>query len=217
MASTFSRLKINSIIKAVIIAEMLLWSGWNFIMPIFSIYIVELPNGSIEKAATSFSIYLFARVIFGLLSGKLLNKKRTRHKFFILLFGMSLLSISYLGLAFSTDILEVYFFYAFIGFALGIASPVKNSLFSNNIKEEKATLIWGALDAGVFLSMAVSTIIGGVLVTKLGFQFLFFLAASVNLASIVPYLLYMRSFKKTLNKSGASSRNAIMAESCDEE
>ena len=217
MNKTVSRLKINSVIKAVILAEMLLWSGWNFIMPIFSIYITQLPDGSIEKAATSFSIYLFARVVFGLLSGKVLNKKRARYKFFVLMLGMSILSFSYLGLAFSKNVEGVYFFYAVIGFALGIASPAKNSLFSNNINKEKSTLIWGALDAGVFLSMAVSTIVGGFIAQKFGFEILFFIAAAINILAIIPYILYIRYFRNTTIEPKVAFTRPVLSEVCDDE
>lgn len=177
---------------------MLLWSGWNFIMPIFSIYVAQLPNGSVEKAASSFSAYLLARVIFGLASGKYLTKKRTRHKLFLMVLGMSLLSISYIGLAFVNDVTQVYFLYAMIGIALGIASPAKNTLFSAGVNKDKASFVWSVLDAGVFLSMALAAIIAGAIVGKYGFRTLFFIAAFLNMTGIVPYFLYIRHKSKEI-------------------
>lgn len=197
MKKNVEKLKINSVVKAVILAEMLLWSGWNFIMPIFSIYITKLPGGSVEKAATSFSVYLLSRVVFGLLSGQYLNKRRTRHKFILMMLGMGILSLSYIGLAYSQSIAMVYFYYGVIGLALGMAQPAKNALFSTNVKKEKSTIVWSVLDAGVFLSMAGAAIIGGIIAERFGFQILFFLASLINFVAIVPYLLYIRYWKSS--------------------
>ncbi len=203
-----AKLKVNSVIKAIILAEMLLWSAWNFIMPIFSIYVSKLPNGSVEKAASSFSVYLLTRVVFGLASGKYLTGKRTRHKLFFLVMGMSLLSLSYLGLAIAPSMQNVYFFYAFIGIALGIASPAKNSLFSTNLSKEKDTFIWSILDAGVFLSMALAAFIGGVIAEEYGFSILFYIAALLSLASIIPYLIYVNYWIKN-NPNTTFAKNSF--------
>jgi MFS family permease len=196
MARHLARLQINTIVKAFILAEMLLWSGWNFIMPIFSIYVAKLPDGSIEKAASSFSFYLFTRVIFGLLSGKLLTGKRDRYKLFVTVLGMCLLSLSYVGLAFASSMHEIYYYYIVIGIALGIATPAKTSLFSANLNKQKETFMWGVLDAGVYISMAIAAAIGGIFVGKYGFRMLFFLAAFINLTGIFPYLIYLYSNRK---------------------
>lgn len=196
MKNNVEKLKINSVVKAVILAEMLLWSGWNFIMPIFSIYITKLPGGSVEKAATSFSVYLLSRVVFGLLSGQYLNSRRTRHKFIVMIIGMAVLSLSYIGLAFAHSIVMVYVYYGVIGLALGMAQPAKNALFSTSVKKEKSTIIWSVLDAGVFLSMAAAAIIGGIIAEQFGFQVLFFIASIVNFVAITPYLLYIRYWRR---------------------
>src|SRR5690606_36871068 len=86
-------------------------------------------------------------------------------------------------------------FYGVIGLALGFGSPAKNSLFSTNVNEEKSTFIFGILDAAVFLSMAIAAVVGGLIAEKFGFQVLFFLAAGLNLAAIVPYLLYIKYWR----------------------
>ena len=194
--SNLARLKINSIVKAFIFAEMLLWSGWNFIMPIFAIYVAKLPQGNVEKAASSVSFYLLARVISGLISGRYLAGKRNRHKLYLTVTGMALLGLTYIGMAFSKNAVEIIFYYTLAGLALGIASPAKNSLFATNLNKDKATFTWGILDGGVFLSMAVTAALGGFVAQKYGFQILFFIAAVLNFAALIPYFLYYDYWKK---------------------
>lgn len=182
--------------KAFIFAEMLLWSGWNFIMPIFAIYIATLPQGSVEMAASSVSFYMVARVISGFISGKYLEGKRNRHKLYLTVTGMSMLGLTYIGMAFSGNAKELIFYYTLAGFALGIASPAKNSLFATNLNKDRATFTWGILDGGVFLSMALAAALGGMVAEKYGFQLLFFIAAIVNFAALLPYFIYYDYWKK---------------------
>lgn len=194
--SNLARLKINSVVKAFIFAEMLLWSGWNFIMPIFAIYVAKLPEGNVEKAASSVSFYLVARVISGLISGKYLTGKRNRHKMYLTVTGMALLGLTYIGMAFSGTAKEIIFYYTLAGLALGIASPAKNSLFAMNLNKDKATITWGILDGGVFLSMALTAALGGMMAEKYGFQMLFFIAAGLNFVALLPYFLYYDYWRK---------------------
>lgn len=194
--------KINSVVKAFILAEMFLWSGWNFIMLFFSIYISRLPGGSIQHAASATSVYFLARVVFGLTSGRLVNKKNKEYKFFLTILGMSLITLCYILMSQTTNILNIYILFGGIGAGIGLATPAKNSLFSSHINKEKESLTWSALDAGVFISLAVTTTLGGMLVGKYGFNSLFLIAAGINTLAIIPYLLYLQQWKQfiTLQK-----------------
>lgn len=184
---------INPVIKAYIISEVLLWSAWNFIAPIAAIFVTtNIKGGNVEVAAASYSIYLTSRVLFELLSGRFLAKTNDRIKFLVSISGISLMSISYIGFAFSHDILTLGLFYTLLGMGLGLASPAKNSLFSIHLDKSKEASEWGVADATAFLGMAIAGVVGGIIAKQYGFQALFILAAILNLISIIPYLLRIK-------------------------
>jgi len=188
-----SHFQINPIVKSFIISETFLWSAWNFVTPIFAIFVVSsIQGGDVQIAAAAFSVHLIARVFSELISGRYLLKKPDRVKFVITVIGMLFISLSYIGFAFSRTILVLFIFYAVAGIGLGIASPAKNSLFSTHLDRNKEPSEWGVYDAVVFIGMALATALGGFIAGQYGFQFLFFLASIVNLLGIFPYLLYIR-------------------------
>ena len=78
---------------------------------------------------------------------------------------------------------------------LGIASPVKNSLFSTHLDKNKELTEWSIYDGFVFMGMAMSATIGGFVANRYGFTFLFYLVAITNLLSIIPYILYAKRTK----------------------
>jgi len=188
----------NPIVKAFIISEIFLWSSWNAITPIFAIFAAtKIPGGNTEVAASSFSTYLIVRVIFELISGKYLSKSNDMQKFVISIIGIILISLGYVGFAMTKNISSLFVFYGVIGMGLGIASPAKNCLFSSHLDKDKEVTEWSLYDGFVFMGMAMAATIGGFVANRYGFTFLFYLVATTNLLSIIPYILYAEKKKAT--------------------
>lgn len=188
-----SHFHMNPVVKAFIISEMFLWSSWNAIIPIFAIFAAtEIPGGNTEVAASSFSTYLIVRVIFELISGKYLSKSSEMQKFVVTVMGIFLISAGYVGFAMTKNVLSLFLFYGVIGMGLGIASPAKNSLFSSHLDKDKEVTEWSIYDGFVFMGMAMAATIGGFVANRYGFAFLFYLVATTNLLSIIPYILYAK-------------------------
>ncbi len=181
---------INPIIKYFILSETFVWSAMNFIMPIFAVFAAtRVVGGSVSVAATGFSVYLVARVIFELIIGELAVKYSDKKKIKLIVLGTSLITISYIGFAFTTTVFPIYFFYAIKGIGLGVSTPIKNAFFSTHLDKKRETSEWGIHDAAVFLGMAFSAAIGGLIADNYGFSVVFFLAAGVNALGILPYFI----------------------------
>jgi len=188
-----SHFHFNPLIKIFVFSETLLWSAWNFVMPIFAVFVVQkIPDGNVTIAASSFSAYLLVRVLFELISGKYLVGKGEKTKFYMTIIGKIILSFSYLGFGISTAIWHIFAFYAVAGIGIGLASPAKYSLFSTHLDKNKETEEWGVYDASVFAGMAFSAALGGFIAKIYGFNVLFYAATVVSLIGVMPYILYIR-------------------------
>lgn len=183
---------VNPIVKVFIISEALLWGAMNFIVPIFALYVTEIPGGNVEVAATVFSVYMLIRVIFELISGRFFARISDAKKLTITITGMCIMSLAYVGFAFSSQLTLIYFFYGLLGLGIGIISPVKNTLFSTHLDKNREATEWGFLDAIVFLVIAIASAVGGYTAQTFGFRSLFIIAATVNLLGIIPYLIYFQ-------------------------
>ena len=186
-----SHFKLTNIVEAFIISETFLWSAWNFVTPIFAIFVVNsIKGGNIQTAASAYSVCLIARVIFEIITGKYLSNKTDDNRLRLTILGMIVMSFAYLGFAFSHTIPLLFLFYILIGIGFGIASPAKYSLFSEHIDKEKATTEWSLYDAVTLIGIALATALGGFIASIYGFTFLFILAGIVNLLGVVPYFFY---------------------------
>lgn len=192
-----SHFHLNPIVKAFIISDTFVWSSWNSVTPIFAIFAAnQIPGGNTEIAASVFSVHLIVRIVFELTSGKYLIQATEARKFFVTIVGILFLSLAYLGFAKTQTVGPLFLFGGLAGFALGIATPAKNSLFSTHLDKKKESLEWGIYDASAFFGMALSAALGGFIANRYGFSLLFTLAALLNLLGTLPYLLYLRTTKQ---------------------
>lgn len=188
-----SHFKFNPIVKMFIVSETFLWSAWNFITPIFAIFVVNnIAGGTLQIAAFAFSTYLISRVVAELIICRILTKTTEFKKFIVIVLGMLIMSLSYIGFAFSQTVTPLFIFYTLAGIGLGIVSPAKSALFSMHLDKDKETTEWGIYDAVLLIGMAFATALGGFIATQYGFPFLFILAAVINLLGTIPYLIYIR-------------------------
>ena len=188
-----SHFQMNPLVKAFIVSEAFLWAAWNFITPIFGLFVVNHINGgNIEIVAFTFSFYLITRVIVELIASRKMLNFSDKKKIKITIFGLILISLSYIGFAYSSQIYQLFAMYCLTGIGLGIATPAKNSLFSSHLDKDKEPQEWGTYDAITFIGMALATALGGFIASQYGFQNLFFAASIVNGLGIIPYIISIR-------------------------
>jgi MFS family permease len=189
-----SHFKLNRVVEAFIVSETFFWAAWNFITPIFAIFVInDIKGGNIQIAASAFSFYLITRVIFEIIAGRYSTGKSDLNKLWMTILGMLLLSVAYIGFAFSHSIIQLFFFYVITGIAIGTVTPAKNSLFSEHLDHDREPTEWGLYDAITLLGIALATALGGFIASAYGFQPLFLLAALINILGIIPYLLYIKT------------------------
>jgi MFS family permease len=179
---------LNPIVKRFIISETFIWSAMNFVAPIFAVFAAtKVAGGNVSIAATGFSVYLVARVVLELIIGELGNKYSNTRKIHLILLGTLFITIGYIGFAFTAHVYQIYLFYAVKGVGMGIASPLKNTIFATHLDKNRESSEWGMYDAAVFLGMALSAAVGGFIAEVYGFKTVFLLAAAVNTLGIIPF------------------------------
>lgn len=187
----FFHYQLNRLVQSYIASEVLIWSAWNSAMSIIAVFATnQIKGGNVAIAATALSAHLMVRVGVELFTGRVLAHFNETKKFMIVMSGITLISLAYLGFSFTKSVNSFFLFYALAGVGLGIAAPLKNSLFSTHLDRNHEAMEWGIYDALVFMGMAASSAIGGIIAQTYGFQILFWLAAIINLTGILPYYLY---------------------------
>lgn len=182
----------NFIVQGVIISDFVYWISWNFLAPLFSVFVVsEITGGNLQIVTSSFSLNLIVRMIAVMGAGKFFNHRSEKIRLFAVIFGNLLMSLSYIILAYIDSISAIYLFYALAGLGMGIADPLKLTIFVQNVDKNVECEESGLWQSSSLLGSAIASFIGGLIVQFWGFRVLFSFAALVNMISLIPYVLIL--------------------------
>jgi predicted MFS family arabinose efflux permease len=106
--------------------------------------------------------------------------------------GMAAISASYVGFALSRDLLGLTLLWVVGGAGWALSLPAKLALVARHINHDQASQEWGVADALNMSLIVVMMAIGAYIVSHFNYSLLFWLAAVINTAGIVPYIWYAR-------------------------
>lgn len=191
-----SHFKVNKIVRAFIMSETLLWSGWALVNPVFAIFVVDrVAGGNISTAAAAVTVYMIARIVFELWAGMRLSRSSNHTKFIYSIVGIVLVGLVYLGFGFATEIYHVFLLQVLSGLGFGISTPAKMSLFSDHLDKSRESVEWGWYDAAVFGGMALTAFLGGVIAANFGFRALFIVSSVTIFLGAIPFVLFVNYYR----------------------
>ncbi len=179
--------KINRIIRFLIISDLFIVGGFALIAPIFAIYI----TGSIEGAdlrvlGIAEAIYLFTRSFFQIPAASLIDRiQGDKDNFWAIIVGVSLYAVVSLSYLIVSSPLQLYLVQFLYGLGAAIAVPAWMSVFMKNVDSQHEGLEWGVYDTSVGLGSAAAAFFGGVISDKFGFAPVFISIAVLSVLGII--------------------------------
>lgn len=172
---------INPVIKFLSIADILLISSFGLISPIFAVFIVGIPGGSIEVVGISSAIYLFTKSIFQIPIAHLIDRiKGEKDDFWVMFFGylgISIIPLLYISINSPIQLYAIQFFY---GLFAAMSYPSWMAIFTRHIDKNKEGMEWGVYSTLLDFGSAMSASVGGFLAYSFGFIPLFIIISLVS-------------------------------------
>lgn len=185
----------NRILKLLIAADTLLWSGLGLISPILAIYVKDhLIGGSLTVVGIAAMIFLVTRVTLQLIFSKIFNPK---DRFWMVVFGTFLIAFVPFLYMLSKNIWHLFLAQIIYGFGAGLSFPAWFSLFASNLTKGREGTEWSIYSAWVGISTGVSAFLGSWVASLFGFGFTFFIA---GIFAISGMLVLLRLQKEKIEK-----------------
>ncbi len=185
--------KFNKFVKLFILNESFFWSIWYTLLPILaSFLLITIPGSRVEYGIYGYTSYVIARIMGGFFSSVFFPKPGDRVKLSVIISCILLVSISYAIFAITISILMFIAAYVLVGFALGVSTPVRFSLFSEHLDENQEIAEWSMDENLIYVGTALFSLLSGIILSVYSFQVLFILAAALNLFSIIPMMVVAR-------------------------
>jgi MFS family permease len=189
---------LNKILKALIMCDFFVFTGFGLITPIFAIFITDqIKGGTITSVGIAIGIYLLIKAVLQIPVAKIADKEQGNiMELFVLTLGYTIVALVPFAYIFAKTIWHIYLIQAFLGIGTGLGYPGWSALFTKFINKGREAASWSVYSTWTVLGAGGAAAVGGVVAQYLGFKLLFFLVGVFSILScVVVYSLY-RHIKK---------------------
>ena len=185
--------KISKILRVLVASDVVIFSGWGLMSPIFAIFVTQQIQGAtLITVGLAEAVYLATKSILQIPIGiKIDETKGQKLDFWLAFLGSLLTAVAIILYVFAKTPLHIYLIQFVFGIAGAISYPAWMGLFSRNIHAGRESFLWGLHSTTTELSWAATAALGGFLAEKLGFGSLFLISGSVAfIGSLVLLIVY---------------------------
>ncbi len=187
--------RMSMFIKLFTFADTLLFAGWGFIDPVFSIFIVQkIPGASLVTVGATAAIFFVVKSLVQVPIAIFLDKTDgERDDYYALVASFFIVSIGAFGTMFASHVWHIYLLQLVkaIGFALYVASGP--AIFARHIDKDHNALDWSLNSTSIGIATGITSFLAGILVTWGGYYMVFLLAGVLSFLGGVVFLLLPRS------------------------
>ncbi len=170
----FEKLKINRVIRSLIVSDLVLFFALGLLSPIFAVFILENIGNRLEVIGYAASCYWITRVIMVVPLSRLMDKlKGELDEYSFMVLGTFIISIVPLFYIIASEPWHIYALQIVNGIANSMAVPAWRIIFTNHVDRRFIGFEWSLEDVGVGIATAASAAIGAFVADKLGFNVLF--------------------------------------------
>ena len=184
-------IKVNRIIKHMVVSDLLFTGSWSFIQPIFAIFVVkDIAGATIITAGMVAGLYWLVKSFIQLPVANFLDRDESeRDDFYALVGAISLAAISAFSFVLVDKIWELLMVQVMYALAMGVYIPAWNGLFSHHLDSKRYSFDWSLDSTAIGFTAFITSLSGGILAELIGFRFVFFLVGIFSLAgAMVLYL-----------------------------
>ena len=178
-------LKINRVIKILILSDFLLQSGWGLIGPLFAIFLIgQIEGGSLELVGLVTAVYwIFKSLLQPFIANYLDINHGERDDFAFLVGGMFVANLVPLGYVFSTQAWHIIILELIRAAAMACVIPTWSAIFTRHIDKGREAFSWSLESTGIGVAAGVAGAIGALMVGIFGFRVVFVLVTIFGMIS----------------------------------
>lgn len=184
-------IKVNRVVKFLVLSDLLFLGGWSMVQPIFSIFVVtKVAGATIVTVGLIMGLYWFVKSVLQIPVANYLDKHDgEKDDFYALLISLFLAAVAAFMLSKTSTLWQLFLAQFLYAIAMGFYVPSWTGIFSRHLDSKRFSFDWSFDSTVVGLTSFVSAILAGVLAQKFGFSVVFFIVGVLSLASVI--LLFM--------------------------
>jgi hypothetical protein len=196
--------KINRVIKYLVLSDLIFWSGWGLLSPIFAVFITQKIEGAnLAVVGVASSIYWILKSLLRIPIGILLDsRKGEEDDFWFLFFGLILNSLVPFGYLMAKYPSHIYLLQILQAFSMAMALSGWTAIFSRHLDKGKEATEWGIDATSVGLGIGISGALGGLIANSFGFEVIFILVGVLGFSAAILLLSILKTISPRSLKRG---------------
>ncbi len=178
---------INRVIRTLVLGDVMFFSAFGLISPIFAIFITgQVKGATIATAGFAATINLVVRSALQMPIARYIDKRKgEKDDFLFMVAGSTLVSIVPFVYIFVDQVWQLYLAQALYGLGGALASPGWYAIFTRHIDKSKESTEWTLENVGAGIASAAAAALGGIIAERLGFHNLFLVVGILSLVGLV--------------------------------
>src|SRR3989344_5273167 len=201
-------LKINPIVRMLVISDFFILAGIGFIGPILPVFIVtQLPGGDVRTAGFASAIYM-AMWVLQIPIGRFIDRtKSERDDYMFLVAGAFITAVALFLFTLAKTPAHIYLIQALAGLGRAIDLPAWYSIFTKKVDKKREGYEWGIENVSAALAVGFVSAVSGLIAKAYGFNTIFILAGTVSfIGALVLFFLYRSVFSWSAENKRISMR-----------
>jgi len=184
-------IKINRVIKHLVVSDLFFLGSWSMIQPIFSIFIIEKVAGAnLAIIGSVAALYWLVKSLLQIPIANYLDKTDgEKDDFYALVTALFLAAFASFSFATVSTLWHLFFTQFIYAIAMGLYIPSWNAIFSRHLDTKKVSFDWSLDSTVVGLTSFFATLASGLLANWFGFSFVFLTVGAFTLLSALLILL----------------------------
>lgn len=186
-------LKVNRIVKFMVLSDLIFWLGWGLIGPVFAIFILDnIKDGSAIVVGLATGVYWIIKSILRVPMGMLLDSlKGEKDDYWFMTGGLFIAALVPFGYVYATQAWHLYLLETVHAVSMAMSLSGWSAIFSRHLDRGSEATEFGLDATSVGLGTGISGIIGGWAVTQFTFQQVFMATGFLGLVGAF-FLLFLR-------------------------
>jgi MFS family permease len=180
-------LKLNPVVRNFILSDMILFSGWGLVSPIFSVFVLEdIAGATLVTIGINTGIYWLVRSCIQLpLAGIIDRVKGEKDDFYILVVGLLLISTAAFAFTTAETIRSLWIIQVIYAAGFAFYASSWSAIFSRHLDPNRVAFSWSLDSTGLGITSGITGLLGGILAERYGFSMIFIITGLMSLASAI--------------------------------
>ncbi|MBM3234266.1 MFS transporter [Candidatus Pacearchaeota archaeon] len=194
-------IQLNKIVKYLIYSDLIFYTGWGLISPIFALFLVDTLKLTAFVVGMAAAINLVARSLLRVPFGMIADKSQKKAYYFMFL-GLLVSALIPVGYILSKSPWHIYLLQAVLGAGLAMSTAGWTGIFAKYMDKGKESTEWGIDAVAVGIGPGIAGALGGLAVTYFSFNLVFIAVTIIGLIGVFILPLIKKDVMKNQKGTG---------------